>query len=414
AAGTIGAVRSAATLPPAQAMRPEAPPDYRATLSERIGLRHLFGPAGRMVVRHLERRPLRAVLSTLGMSLAVAVLIVGSFMTGAIHYLVDFMFFTTQRQDMTVALVEPGTPGTMHAIAQLPGVISAEPFRAVPARLRAGGRSRLQGVMGLPAQPRLNRVVDADEHPVAMPPDGLLLSDGLARALDVGAGDRVIVEVLDGRRPTVELTVTGIAQTYAGTAAYMDIVALNRLMREGPVVSGAALDVDPRLAAALYHTLKQTPAVASVTLKRAALDSFNETLAENLLRMRLFNVVFAVIIAFGVVYNSARISLAERAHELATMRVLGFTRAEVSSVLLGELAVLTILAIPVGMVLGSGLARLVTTLMSGENISMPFIISPGTYAFAGIVIILAALVSGLVVRRGVDHLDLVEVLKTKG
>lgn len=412
--GTLGAVRRAASLPPAEAMRPEAPPDYRRTLLERLRLQRLLGPGGRMVVRHLERQPLRALFSCAGISLAVAVLIVGSFVHGSLLYLIDFMFFTTQRQDMTVAFVEPASPAAAYELERLPGVLASEPFRAVPARIRAGPRSRLQGVMGLPAHPRLNRVVDQDERPVAMPERGLLLSDTLAEILGVEAGDEVTLEILEGQRPVVRERVAAITRTYAGTAAYMEIGALNRLLREGPVLTGAALSIDPRRTEELFRTLKETPRVASVTIKLAALQSFQDTLAQNILRMRLFNLVFASIIAFGVIYNSARIALAERSHELATLRILGFTRAEASAILLGELAVITAIAILPGLLLGRALAGLVSTVLAGETVRIPLVVSPSTYAFSVIVISIAALVSGLVVRRGVDRLDLVEVLKTKG
>ncbi|HZW08588.1 MAG TPA: ABC transporter permease [Phycisphaerales bacterium] len=412
--GTMGAVRRAASLPPAQAMRPEAPPDYRRTLTERLRLDRLLGPAGRMVLRHLERQPLRALFSCAGVSLAVAVLIVGGFMQGAMEYLMEYVFFTTQRQDMTVAFVEPASPSAADEIARMPGVLASEPFRAVPARIRAGPRSRLQGVTGLPPEPRLNRVLDERERPVAMPPEGLLLSDSLAEILGVGPGDAVTLEVLEGQRPTVVVPVTAVTRTYSGTSAYMDSSALNALLREAPVISGAALSVDPARSRELYALLKQTPRVASVTLKRASLDAFEQTIAENILRIRMFNVVFASIIAFGVIYNSARVALAERAHELATLRILGFTRAEVSMVLLGELATITLVAIPPGLLLGRGLAGIITNVLGGETVRIPLFVSPSTYAFAVIVITLAAFVSGMVVRRGVDRLDLIEVLKTKG
>lgn len=412
--GVLSSVRRAASLPPAQAMRPESPPDYRATLVERLGVQRLFGPAGRMVVRHLERQPARAVFSSMGISLSVAVLIVGGFMQGAISFLIDYIFFTTQRQHMSVSLVEPASPAAAYDFERLPGVLASELFRAVPARLRAGSRSRLLGVTGLTAEPRLNRVLDEREQPVPMPADGLLLSDTLAAALGVREGDRVLLEVLEGQRPVVEVPVRAVARTYVGMAAYMEIGALNRLLREGEVVSGAFLLVDAAKSGALYADLKETPRVAAVTVKLAALDSFERTVAENILLMRMFNVMFATVIAFGVVYNSARVALAERAHELATLRILGFTRAEISTILLGELAVLTVAALPLGMVLGRVLAGVVTTAMGSETVRIPLVVTASTYAFAVTVVLGAAFVTGMIVRGNLDRLDLVAVLKTKG
>lgn len=412
--GTLISIRRAAALPPAQAMRPESPPDYRATLLERLRLQKLFSPAGRMIIRHLERQPVRAALTCLGISLALGVLVLGSYTHGAVNYLMDFQFNISQRQDMTIAFTEPASPPAAFEVGRLPGVLAVEPFRAVPVRFIAGHRQERLAITGIPPDPRLNRVVDADGEAVPMPPDGLLLSDALASLLDVAPGDTVTVEVLEGQRPTLEVGISGIVTTYLGTAAYMDLSALNRLMREGAVISGAYLATDPRLSDDLYRTLKETPRVASVSLKSAVLETFRETFAENILIVRLFNLIFASTIAFGVIYNSARIALAERAHELATLRILGFTRAEVSIILLGELAVLTVAALPIGLVLGRLLAGFAATQLQTETHRIPLIINPSTYGFAALVILVAALLCGLIVRRGLDRLDLIETLKTKG
>lgn len=411
--GTLAAVRMAANLPPAEAMRPEAPPDYRASIVERLRVQRLLTPVGRMVLRHIERRPMRALMTSFGISLSIAVLIVGSFMHGALDHLIEFMFSVTQRQDITVTLFESASPEAAFDFERLPGVLVSEPFRAVPARIRAGPISRLQGIIGVQQNPQLNRVVDENSVPVEVPTEGLLLSDILADVLDVQAGDVVTVEILTGQRPVTQVPVTAVVSTYIGTAAYMDARALHRLMREGDVVSGAYLDVDEAALPVLYHLLKTTPAVATVTVKQAALESFKDTIAENILRMRLFNTIFATIIAFGVIFNSARIALAERAHELATMRVLGFTRVECSVILLSELGVLTVAAIPLGLLLGRTLAFILVSTLGGETVRIPFEIHASTYGFAIGVVLLAAFVSGMIVRRGVDRLDLIEVLKTK-
>lgn len=413
-AGTLGAVYRAARLPPAQAMRPEAPARYRPTVLERLGLGWLLSPAARMVLRHLEREPVRTLLSVLGIALAVAVLILGNFMVDALDYVIESQFAVAQRQDVSVSFVEPTQARALAEVRHLPGVLSCEPYRALPVRLSSQHRWRRLAIMGLRPDGRLYRVVDIDRKAVPLPPQGIVLSAKLAEVLAVGVGDAVTVEVLEGRRPVRQVPVTGLVADFSGVAAYMDIRAVNRLMEEGPVISGAFLAVDSRHLPALYRQLENTPRVAGVTIKGAALASFRRTVAENLLRMRLFNVVFAGIIAFGVVYNSARITLAERARELATLRVMGFGRGEVSLLLLGELAVVTVAAIPLGLVLGHALGGLVIRLAyDTELFRIPLVVGRSTYAFAATVTLLAALISGLAVRRQVDRLDLVAVLKSK-
>ena len=411
--GTLTAVLRAVRLPPAEAMRPEPPRSYRPTLVERIGLQRLFTPAARMVLRHLERQPLKSALSSLGIALAVAVLILGSFMEDAVDYVIDLQFLRAQRQDMTVAFVEATSPGALYEVRQLPGVSAVEPFRSVPVRLRAGHRERRLAILGLTPDNRLYKLIDLSGRDVAIPQEGLVLSRKLAEILGVSVGQSVVVEVLEGRRPVQRIPVTGLVADFAGLQAYMNLAALHRVMQEGELLSGAYLQVDPQRTDELYADLKQTPQVASVTVKAATLNSFRETIAENLLRMRTFNVIFASIIAIGVVYNSARISLSERSRELATLRVMGFTRGEISRILLGELAVLTLAAIPLGLVLGFAFAWSASAALDTEMYRIPLVVDRATYAFAATVVIIAALLSGLLVRRRLDHLDLIAVLKTR-
>jgi putative ABC transport system permease protein len=413
-AGAVAAVYRAARLPPAEAMRPEPPARYGPTLPERLGLGRALSPAVRMVLRHLERQPVRTLLSALGVALAVAVLILGNFMVDALDYAMESQFSVAQRQDVSVAFVETASARALADVAHLPGVLSCEPYRSLPARLRSGHRWRRLGVMGLRPDGRLYRVVDIDRRWVPLPPGGIVLSAKLAEVLAVGIGDAVTVEVLEGRRPVREVPVTGLVADFAGVAAYMDVRAVNRLMQEGDSVSGAFLAVDSRELDGLYASLKNTPRVASVTVKGAALTSFRKTVAENLLRMRLFNVGFASVIAFGVVYNGARIALAERGRDLAMLRVMGFSRAEISLTLLGELAAVTLAAIPFGLVFGRALAGLVIRLAyDTELFRIPPVVGRSTYAFAAAVTLAAALVSALAVRRLLDRLDLVAVLKSK-
>ena len=412
--GTIGAVYRAVRLPPAEAMRPEPPARYRPTLLERAGLGRALSPAARMILRHLERQWVRTLLSMIGIAMAVSVLVLGNFMIDALDHVMETQFGIAQRQDVTVAFAEPTPSRVLDDLPHLPGVRACEPFRVLPARLRSGHHFRRLGITAITANGRLYRLVDVQCHLVPLTTDGLVVSSKLAEILAVRVGDNVTVEVLEGRRPVREVRVTGLITDFMGVAAYMDIHAANRLMSEGDMVSGAYLAADPDRIAALYTALKNTPRVPSVSVKAAALESFRSTVAENLLQMRLFNVIFAVIIAFGVVYNNARIALEERSRELATLRVIGFTRAEISLILLGELATVTAVAIPAGLVLGHALGWfLITYAYDTEMFRIPLVINRSTYAFAAAVTAAAAVVSGLIVRRGLDRLDLVAVLKSK-
>ena len=411
--GALNAVRRAVSLPPAEAMRPEPPARYQRSWLERAGLERWLSAPVRMILRNVGRHPVRAATSVAGIAAAAAMLILGTFFLDSIGVLMELQFFVIQRQDATVTFAEPASGRALYEMSRLPGVMLAEPMRAVPARLSAAQRSRIVSIQGLVAEPELNRVVDANAGAIRLPPDGLVLSLKLAEVLGVKTGDIVTVELLDGRRTVRRTPVAGVVEEYMGTAAYMEIDALRRLGREGDTLSGAFLKVDEAQVDRLYRRLKETPAVAGVSLKGTAIESFEKTLAETFYVMIFFNLLFSGVIAFGVVYNAARVSFSERSRELASLRVLGFTRGEISFILLGELAVVTLAAIPIGLVVGYLFASLLVTAFNTELFRFPLVISARTYASAASAVLVAAALSGLAVRRRLDHLDLVAVLKTR-
>jgi putative ABC transport system permease protein len=416
AAGTFGAlsaVRRAVALPPAEAMRPEPPASYRAGAFELLRLQRWLPPTGRMVTRSIARHGWKSALSVLGLACATGMLVLGGFFFDSIDYLMRVQFQEIQRDDVTVFFNQALSPGARHDVARLPGVLRAEPFRVVPVRLAFEHRTRRTDITGLDASADLHRLLDQQLRRIALPPDGLVLSRKLGAVLGVGVGQSVRVEVLEGARPVRSVAVATLADDLVGISAYMDIGALNRLMREDAVVSGAWLAVDPRFAPALNETLKRTPAVAGSAFSAATLRSFQEILDRSLGFSTTINVIFACVIAFGVVYNGARIALSERGNELASLRVLGFTRREVAAILLGEQAVLTVLAIPLGFALGVLICWWLSLRLETELYRIPLVLSRATFAFSLSVVCAAALVSGALVARRINRFDLVAVLKTR-
>ena len=414
AVGALAAVWRAISLPPAEAMRPEPPARFRAGFIERLGLNRFLSPAVRIIVRNLARRPVKAFLTTVGISLSVSLLVTGFYLYhDAISRVIDVMFRTVYREDVSVVFNEPRPASVCYDVGHLPGVMRVEGRRFVPARLRFGHRTRRLALTGLESGAELWRVVDADYRVHEPPPDGVALTTKLAEWLEVKPGDTLTVEVMEGARPVRRLTVAGTVDDLIGMSAYMDIRALNRLMREGESVSGLHLMVDENALPSLYATLKKTPAVRSVVVPGALLANFNKTIARTIGTSTAVLIFFACVIAFGVVYNSARIALSERGRELASLRVLGFTEREVAVMLLGEQALLAALAIPLGCGLGWGLSWLITWAIDTELMRLPLVISGRTYARASIIVVIAAFLSGLLVIRRLRRLDLIEVLKTR-
>lgn len=411
--GALSAVNKAVSLPPAEAMRPEAPASFSASLLERLGLQRFLPLSIRIIVRNLERNLVKAVLTIFGISLSVALLIVGFYFFDAIDQIIQIQFKTVFREDATVFFNEPRPARTRYEIMSLPGVMKSEPYRIVPARLRNGHRSRRTALLGIDPDGELQRLVDKDFNIYRLPPDGLILTTTLGESLGVRPGDILTVEVLEGERLVLQIPVSDMVDEVLGMSAYMSLQSLNRLLQEGGTISGARLMVDDAQASKLYGQLKLTPGVGGVLIPGSILENFNETLARTMGTSTAVIVFFASIIAFGMVYNGARISLSERGRELASLRVLGFTKREISVMLLGEQAILTLLAVPTGYLLGFGLCYLLTTSIDTEMIRLPLVISGKTYALTFMIIICAAILSGLLVTWRLRRLDLIEVLKTR-
>ncbi len=412
ALGAQAAVRRAVRVPPAEAMRPQPPARYRRSIVESRWRPLRLSFAMRMVVRTLERQPVKAMASVIGIAFAVGVLFVGLAFFDVMNALVERQFSDTLRQDATLTFVEPRGGRVVHDVAHLPGVLDSEPARLVPARLRAGTRSRTLAITGFTATPHLTRVIDRTRGSIGVPATGLLLSKMLGEVLGVRAGDTVRVEVLEGRRPVRDVTVTALVDDSLGLQAYMQLEPLHRLLREDAAVSSVAVTIDPDARDRFYRAVKIMPAVAGVAMRDAALQNFRDTMAEHMDLSILINVLFAGIIAFGVVYNSARVSLSERSRELASLRVLGFTRAEISLILLGEIAILTTIALPVGIGIGYLFGQLIMAGFTNEVYRLSFVVAPATIAWSWLTVIAATVFSALIVRHRLDHLDLVAVLKT--
>ncbi len=410
--GTLRAVRRAALLPPAESMRPPAPPLYRHD-GPGSRLAAVFDQPTRMIFRHLGRWPGRSLATATGVALSVALLVMSLQWRDAVEHMVHVYFEEAQRQDLTVGLVDARSEEALRGFDPLPGVLGREGARPVSARLRAGARSHREAVQGVPADARLAPVYDASGSEVPVPPEGLLLSTKLAEKLGVGRGDRVTVEVLEGRRPVRQVPVAALFETYIGMPAYMNLEALNRMLQEAPSISAVHLAVDRRQEAALFAELKQMPAVAAVTLRRAAIQEFRDTMAETMFIFLGFFGAFACMLGFGVTYNSARIAVSERGRELATLRVLGMSRFEISYILLGEVALLVVLALPLGCLYGWALAMLMADAFETDLYRVPMVLRPSTFGVAALFVLAATALSALLVRRRLDHLDLVAVLKTR-
>ncbi len=411
--GAFGSVRRAVQLPPAEAMRPPSPARYRRSLADRLRLSRLLGPAAHMVIRELERRPLRTLLSSLAVAAATALSVVGGWYYDGIETLFYSQFQQRMREDAAVSFVSPRPARAVRELGHLPGVLAAEGLRLVPVRFRAGWRYRDGVIWGYPDDIEMRRLRDAKGQPVALPPEGVVLTDMLARVLGVQVGDRIDVELQEGAREHKQLLIVKLISEPFGLQGHMAMEPLGRWLGESPHVSMAMLRLDPNQRAATEARLKQQPSILEVSRRSALIERFRQQSGNMILTMAAIIALFAGTITVGVVYNNARVALSLRGRDLASLRVLGFTRGEISSVLIGEQLVQVLAALPIGLWLGRRLVQLLSSMVDPETYRLPVELTPRSYAFAAAVTLLAALGSALLVRRRLDHLDLIAVLKTR-
>jgi len=410
--GAVGAVGRAIALPPAEAMRPEAPARFRPMLIDRLGLR-LFSSAIRMIVRNLERRPWKAIASAFAICCSLMIVVAEFGLFDAMDHMMKVQFQDVQREDLAVSLNEARSSRAKFTLAALPGVVQSEPFRTVPVRLRFEHRSKRTEILGLPSPSELHQIITRNGGSVPVPRSGVLLTSTLAEMLGVTSGQELTVEVLDGKRPVRRLMVVGTVDEMLGMSAYMGMSELNQLLQEGQSISGSLLQVDARKRDQLYQTLKRIPAVVAVSIREAALESFQDTINRSMTLSIGVLVIFASIIAMGMIYNGARIALSERVNELATLRILGFTHQEITFILLAEQALLTALAIPFGFAAGYGICAWLSLRLQTELYRMPLIIKSSSYAWAFLIVLFSAIVSGLLIRKRLAGLDIVAVLKSR-
>ncbi|NTW49494.1 MAG: FtsX-like permease family protein [Chlorobiales bacterium] len=411
--GALSAVRDAVRLPPAEAMRPESPIAYRQGFLDRSRIQKSLPVAIRIIVRNLERRKWKSMLSVLMIAFAVAILIAGRYTYDAMNYMVFLEFSMKHREDVMVIFNEPRPASVSYDLSHLDGILEQELTRDEPVKLRAGHRERRLSISGVKSATGLRRLVDANMREYRLPPEGVALTSTLADILGVQPGDSLTVEFLQGKRHKRQVVVAGKIDEFLGLSAYMDAGALDRLAGDEGTVNAAYLRIDRAKAGTLYATFKEMPEIAGSMMLKAMKESFDKLLAESMMTSTVILTAFACTLAFAVVYNGARISLSERGRELASLRVLGLTKAEISLILLGEQVILTIAAIPVGFLIGVGLSALLAYGLSSELYRMPLVFSGENFVFAFVVTILVSAVSGLIIHRRLNRLDLIAVLKTR-
>jgi len=411
--GTVHSLWRAAKQPPAEAMRAEPPAKYQITLLEKMGIGRSLSQPTRIIARNIERKPIRTFLSILGIAVACATMISSGFFKDSVDYMVNVQFVLSQKEDMAVGFVEPTSYKALYELQGMEGVNHTETFRTVPVKFKFGRSSYKTVINGIEPDSRLHPLLDTNLKPVTLPPEGIILNDYLGKMLGVKAGDMLTVETLEGSKSIRQVQVVSLVKLYLGVMGYMDVRALNRLMKEGDAVSGIYLTADAQYQERLYRSFVNMPRVSGTIVRKNEIRNFYDVQAKGMLFFTFIATLMAGSIAIGVVYNNARIALSERSRELSSLRVLGYTRGEISYILLGELAAIALAAIPLGFLIGYALCAYIASVLQSDLFRVPLVIEMKTFSLAAAVVLASASISGLIVRHKLDHLDLVEVLKTR-
>ena len=410
-AGAMSSLRRVARLAPAEAMRPPSPALYRPTIVERLGIARLLSLSARMLVRNIERKPIVSLVTAGAIALAVSIVILGRYGIDAVGFLMRTQFVDALRADVTLGFSRPLSGAARFDLSALPGVMEVEWFRAADARVRFGSVSRRVPVIGLEQTRGLFRLVDVRGRMHDVPDEGLLASGALARILHAQPGSRLRIEMLEGRRKTYVMPIAAVLEDMTGLQLYVRAGVLHRLLNEDATVTGAYLRVDPARRAAFDERVKNVPAIGVVSYRTIAFETFNRMLGDTMYISIAFLVGFATAIACGVIYNAGRIALSERSRELATLRIMGFSGAEIAALFVGEQFAITIAALPLGFALGYALCALLNPVYQTELYRIPLLLFPGTYLFAAGVVFGAACLSALLLLRELHRLDLLAVLK---
>lgn len=411
--GCIFSVWKAARLSPAVALMPPQPTAFVAAGPTIARLEAGLDAKSRIISRRIVRFPRRAGTTILGVAFAIALLVVARTMPAEMDYLLDVNFGVANRQDVTLTFTESRDSAVLHLIDRLPGVTYSEPFRVDDVVLHHKGRTVHEAVFGVPLCARLSQMVGADQDVMPPPVTGIALARALAEKLHARPGDTILLQQTRGRRTSSTVRVTDIVEPMIGSAAYMELGSLSRLLREPRHISGAHLRTDSALHAAFNREIKAIPGIAGVSFVREAEASMRREFDQGIGVMNFIYATFAAIMAGGVAFSAARITLAEQERDLATLRVLGFTRLEVSYILVGELMALSLLAIPVGLSLGTLLSIWLMQLFQTDMYAFPFVFNPAGYAFAVAFTLGCVTAAAMAVRTGIDKLDLIAVLKAR-
>ncbi|HMV45042.1 MAG TPA: FtsX-like permease family protein [Leptospiraceae bacterium] len=409
--GSQSAVKSVVKLEPAQAMRPPVPIYFGTGVLENILKK--FSAQNRMILRTFLFKKKRFLLGSLGISSAILISITGLFWKDAVFYMMDTEFNLVTREDVSIFFFTPVPYRAVQEIENLPEVFRAEGYRIVPVKFRNGARTYESAIQGYSEDSHLRKILSKENYFIQIPKNGIILNEVIAKKLEVKTGDSILAEVLEGNRPKLNFKVTGVISEILGMGAYTDFHFLHSSLGQEKSLTFISLQSDKNAERKLLEKIKKFPKTYGVFTRSSMLRGLREVMERSVLISALILGIFASVISVGVIYNTMIVSLSEKSWELASLRILGLTRREVFWILVSELILQIIIAIPIGCVLGYWFSWLLMQTTSTEAFQIPLIILPATYITSVGIALIASFVSFYILWRKVKTLDLISVLKLR-
>lgn len=406
--GLIGA-RFALHVEPAESMRPEAPRIGTHMLLEKWRFFWQHTSTGwRMVFRNVSRSKRRFFFLALGLSMAYAINTVPLYETLALPAMFELQYGEYQHMDYIVGFKKPMSEKVLKEFAEVAEIKRIEPRIEYPYELVNAWHNKRVLIIGVPKNTELHSFQDMEGHSVELSENGIFLTTELAKLLHVEAGDTLTIRNFMPGRDDVELKVSGIIRQYLGINAYMDIGTMQRLLTEKDMVTGAGVISDDDVKGKLET-------VDMVSFVQSMEDLENQFLEyTDMMKLAIqFYMLFGGILGFAIIYNSSIISISERRLEFAALRIMGYSKNEIFSIISRENLLVTILAVILGIPLGLFFINGIIESFSSELVTFPRIIEVSIFIKATLGILFFVVIAQMATHHKIGKLQFIEALKNR-
>lgn len=410
ASGIIGA-RGVLTIQPAESMRPEVPKTGRRILLERIKpVWRRLSFTWKVVIRNIFRSKKRAIFIALGIALTYAVTLLPFFMLSAFMTMFDQQYGQMYAMDMQVTYTHGLNQNSILDLKQVLGdhAQEVEPIAEFPFELSAGWRKKNVSIIGIVENTRMYNFTNRHGQPVKLPREGISITEGLARLLEVEVGDSINIKSFIPGRESVVLSVNEIVEQPLGVNAYMDLEHMQRVLLDHDYINGAVIRGERLESSELDHVKH----IKSVLLSADMMAIFKEFTALTYASI-LVMVASAGILGFAIVYNATIMSIYERKMEFSSLRVLGFDKQHIFKMLFRENLVLSALGIIIGIPLGASMVDSIMASFSNELYTMKADFDFMAFVYTTVVTIAFVLIAQVATHHKIAKLDFIEALKAR-